>query len=88
MVRGRYEGILLFLIVFPTGNAIAERGFSAMAAAHNSSRSQLGHEQTFVHMLINFNGPSTGEFAERIDTESTTLGINWWGYINPTNLNH
>ncbi len=37
---------VLFLIVFPTGNTIAERGFSAMGAAHNSRRSELGHPWT------------------------------------------
>jgi hypothetical protein len=33
----------LFVLVFPTGNAISERGFSAMGAGHSKQRSELGH---------------------------------------------
>jgi hypothetical protein len=48
----------LFLLVFPTGNAISERGFSAMDAAHSKQRSELGHAQVFAHLMISLNGPA------------------------------
>jgi hypothetical protein len=44
----------LFVLVFPTCNAIAERGFSAMGAAHSKQRSEMGHAQVFAHMIINW----------------------------------
>jgi hypothetical protein len=34
----------LFVLVFPTGNAISERGFSAMGATHTKQRSELSRE--------------------------------------------
>ncbi len=46
----------LFLLIFPTGNAIAERGFSAMGATHTKTRSDLSHEQVWAHMMVQFNG--------------------------------
>ncbi len=46
----------LFLPIFPTGNAVAERGFSAMGAVHSKQRSEMGHEQVWAHMMIQFNG--------------------------------
>ncbi len=36
----------LFLLVLPTGNALAERGFSAMGAAHSKNRSELSVKAT------------------------------------------
>jgi hypothetical protein len=51
----------LFVLVFPTGNAISERGFSAMGAAHSKLRSELSHAQVFAHLMIGFNGPSVLE---------------------------
>ena len=42
----------LFILVFPTGNAISERGFSAMGATHSKQRSELGHNQIFAHLMI------------------------------------
>jgi hypothetical protein len=44
--------------MFPTGNAISERGFSAMGAAHSKQRSELGYAQVFAHLMIGFNGPN------------------------------
>jgi hypothetical protein len=74
----------LFLLVFPTGNAISERGFSAMGAAHSKQRSELGHAQVFAHLMIGFNGPSVTEFAELLDFESRQP--HWPLYIPPTNF--
>jgi hypothetical protein len=75
----------LFLLVFPTGNAISERGFSAMALAHDSKqRSELGHAQVFAHLAIGFNGPTVTEFAEELDFESRQP--HWPLYIPPTNF--
>jgi hypothetical protein len=45
----------LFLLIFPTGNAVAERGFSAMGAVHSKQRSEMSHEQVWAHMMIQFN---------------------------------
>ncbi len=54
----------LFVLVFPIGNAISERGFSAMGAAHSKLRSELSHAQVFAHLMlmIGFNGPSVPDF--------------------------
>jgi hypothetical protein len=46
----------LFVLVFPTGNAISERGFSAMAGIHTKQRSEMRREQVFAHLMIGFNG--------------------------------
>ena len=74
----------LFLLVFPTGNAISERGFSAMGAAHTKERSELSHKQVMAHVVIGFNGPSVREFAESIDRESKEkVGPEWWGFVHP-----
>jgi hypothetical protein len=60
----------LFLLVFPTGNALSERDFSAMAfLAHSKQRSELGHAQVFAHLMIGFNGPTVTEIAEELDFE-------------------
>ena len=42
----------LFLLVFPTGNAIAERGFSASGRIHTKERSELSREQVFANLII------------------------------------
>jgi hypothetical protein len=75
----------LFVLVFPTGNAISERGFSAMGATHSKQRHEMGHEQVFANLIIGFNGPSVPEFATQLDIESRQP--NWPLYIQPTNLN-
>jgi hypothetical protein len=75
----------LFVLVFPTGNAIAERGFSAMGAAHSKQRSEMGHAQVFAHMVIGFNGPPVKEFERLIEIESRQP--NWPLYIHPNNFN-
>ena len=75
----------LFLLVFPTGNAISERGFSAMGAAHSKERSELSDAQVFAHMVIGFNVPSVHEFAER--TRAASKLPNWPLYIHPNNYN-
>ena len=75
----------LFVLVFPTGNAISERGFSAMGSAHCKQRSELSHDQVFAHLIIGFNGPTVAEFAAQLDIESRQP--NWPLYIPPCNLN-
>ena len=75
----------LFVLVFPTGNAIAERGFSAMGAAHSKQRSEMGHAQVFAHMIIGFNGPPVKEFERLIEIESRQP--NWPLFIHPNNFN-
>ena len=75
----------LFVLVFPTGNAISERGFSAMGSAHSKQRSELSHDQVFAHLIIGFNGPTVAEFAAHLDIESRQP--NWSLYILPCNLN-
>jgi hypothetical protein len=63
----------LFLLIFPTGNAIAERGFSAMGATHTKTRSGLSHEQVWANMMVQFNGPSLPVYAEMLDSEYASL---------------
>ena len=75
----------IFLLVFPTGNAISERGFSAMGASHTKQRSELAHAQVFAHLIIGFNGPPINEFTKLIDIESRQP--NWPLYIHPCNFN-
>jgi len=75
----------LFLLIFPTGNAIAERGFSAMGAVHSTLRSEMGHEQVWAHMIVHFNGPKLLEYANKINVESKVP--NWWGHIGTSNYN-
>jgi hypothetical protein len=75
----------LFVLVFPTGNAISERGFSAMGAVHSKQRSEMRHAQVFAHLMIGFNGPTVPEFMELIDIESRQP--NWPLYIHPNNFN-
>ena len=60
----------LFVLVFPTGNTISERGFSAMGRAKSKQRSELGSDQVFAHLIIGFNGPSVIDFSTEINTES------------------
>jgi hypothetical protein len=75
----------LSILVFPTGNAISERGFSAMGAIHSKQRSEMSDAQVFAHMIIGFNGPSVKNFAETIRPASTLP--NWPLYIHPNNYN-
>ena len=77
----------LFLLIFPTGNAISERGFSHMGMAHSKQRSELSVEQCLAHMIIEFNGPSLEAFKNIIEFESKALKQDWWGYVNPCTLN-
>ncbi len=72
----------LFLLVFPTGNGMSERGFSAMGA---TQRSELSHEQVLASMVIGFNGPPVFDFSSSIDRESREkFGPEWWGYVHPS----
>jgi hypothetical protein len=79
----------LFILVFPTGNAISisERGFSAMGATHSHSkqRSEMSHEQVVAHMIMGFNGPNVSEFAANVRAASKLP--NWPLYIHPNNYN-
>jgi len=70
-----------FCLLLATGNAISERGFSAMAAVHNKSRSELGLEQVLAPLLAQFNGKAYGAFFEEIDRDSKREGKKWWGYV-------
>ena len=63
----------LSILVFPTGNAISERGFSAMGATHSKQRSEMSHAQVFAHMID-------------IIRAASTLP-NWPLYIHPNNYN-
>jgi hypothetical protein len=76
----------LFLLIFPTGNAIAERGFSAMGATHTKTRSDLSHEQVWAHMMVQFNGPSLPAYAQMLNAES--IAPNWWGRVAHCNYNN
>ncbi len=76
----------LFVLVFPTGNAISERGFSAMGTAHSKQRSEMGHAQVFAHLMIGFNGPTIDEFATLMNIESRQP--NWPLYIHSSNFNN
>ena len=60
----------LFCLTIATGNAISERGFSAMGAVHATFRSELGLPQVLVSMLVAFNGKSYKEFYDQIEQES------------------
>ena len=53
----------LFVLVFPTGNAISERGFSAMGATHTKQRSELSRDQVFANLIIGINGTSVTDFS-------------------------
>ena len=76
------------MLVFPTGNAVSERGFSATGAAKTKGRSELSVKQMLAYMTIGFNGPSTAAFVGMTDVESKALQNAWWGYIAPNNLNN
>ena len=75
----------LFMLVLTTGNAISERGFSAMSNVHTKSRSQLSVKQCRANMIISFNGASYQDFANRLNAESLEKGKTWWGFVD--NLN-
>ena len=80
-----YALFALFLLVFPTGNAISERGFSAMGAIHTKQRSEMSHAQVLAHLILGFNGPSVPEFAALLNVESRQP--HWDLYIPPCNFN-
>ena len=63
----------LFCLIIATGNAISERGFSAMSAVHSKNRSELGLDQVFASMLVAFNGKSYKDFYEEMNRDSTEL---------------
>jgi hypothetical protein len=44
----------LFLLIFPTGNACAESGFSAMNATHTKERQEMSHEQVWAHLAVRY----------------------------------
>ena len=72
----------LFCLIVATGNAISERGFSAMAAVHGKSRSELGLPHVLASMLVAFNGASYKDFCEQINKDSISQGKKWWGYVD------
>ena len=76
----------LFLALFPTGNAISERGFSALNATNTKDRYSLSVKQAFHTMIISFNGPSYEAFKKALDDESLKNGKDWWGFVPPTNF--
>ena len=53
----------LFEVNVAKRNAVAERGFSAMGAVHSKQRSEMGHEQVWAHMMIQFNGSQLSAYA-------------------------
>ena len=67
----------LFVLAFPTGNAISERGFSAMGAVHSKQRSELSRAQVLAHLML--------EFAALLEYESRQP--RWPLYIAPCNFN-
>ena len=72
----------LFCLIMATGNAISERGFSAMSAAHTKSRSELGIKHVLGAMLAQFNGASYNAFFKDIENQSKKEGKKWWGYVD------
>lgn len=76
----------LFLALFPTGNSISERGFSALNATNTKGRYSLTVKQAFYTMIISFNGPSYEAFKKSLDEESLQKGKDWWGFVPPTNF--
>ena len=77
----------LLLIIFPTGNAVAERGFAQMGGVHNKQRSEMTAEQVWAHMLVLYNGPTTVEaYADKLNVDSRVPG--WWGHVNQSNYNN
>jgi hypothetical protein len=72
----------LFCLIVATGNAISERGFSAMAAVHGKSRSELAPPHVLASMLVVFNGASYKGFCEQTNKGSISQGKKWWGYVD------
>ena len=65
MPESKYWAVFcLFMLVLTTGNAISERGFSAMSNVHTKSRSQLSVKQCRANMIISFNGAERGKLRE------------------------
>jgi hypothetical protein len=79
--------VCLFLLGFPTGNACAERGFSAMSATHTKERQEMSHEQVWAHMAVQYNGPELDAYAEKLDVDSSSVP-NWWGHVSHNNYNN
>lgn len=82
-----YSMFALFLLLFPTGNAISERGFSALNATCTKGRSSMSVKQALAAMIISFNGDSYKNFKESLDRDSMANGSEWWGFVPPTNFN-
>ena len=76
----------LFLLIFPTGNAISERGFSALNATATKGRYQLSVKEALNTMIISFNGPTYEAFRMALDEQSLAEGKNWWGFVAPANF--
>jgi hypothetical protein len=57
-----------------------------MGAVHCMRHSEMSHEQVWAHMMVQFNGPPLGTYAQMLDAESRML--NWWGHVNHTNYNN
>ncbi len=55
-----------------------------MGAVHSKQRSEMGSNQIFAHLMIDFNEPSVTEFAQVLDIDSRQP--NWPLYIPPTNF--
>ena len=79
--------VCLFLLVFPTGNACAERGFSAMSATHTKARQEMSNEQVWAHMVVQYNGPELDAYAEKLDVDSSSVP-SWWGHVSQNNYNN
>jgi hypothetical protein len=69
--------VCLFSLIFPTGYA--------MGAVHSKCHTKTSRgEQVWAHMMVQFNGPPLGNYAQTLDAESRMH--NWWGHVNHTNL--
>jgi len=77
----------LFLLIFPTGNAISERGFSALNATATKGRYSLSVNEALATMIISFNGPTYEAFKSALDKESMAEGKEWWGFVPSANFN-
>jgi hypothetical protein len=77
----------LFLLLFPTGNAISKRGFSAVNATNTKGRYSMSVKQSLATMIIGFNGPTYEAFKQSLDDDSISQGVEWWGFVPHTNFN-
>ena len=44
-------------------------------------------KQSLATMIISFNGPTYEAFKQSLDADSISQGVEWWGFVPPTNFN-